>query len=1002
MLTGQTISHYRILDRLGGGGMGIVYAAEDLILGRTVAIKLAGQGRSTEKMRERLLEEARAASALEHQNIARIYECGEDEGRLFIAMELVKGRTLSEMIRESPMSATQAMRVVEDVLAALAEAHKLGIVHRDIKPSNVMIDQSGVVKVLDFGLVKRNHLANTASATPNNGTPSDSLIDDTQTTPMQVELTEPGQVMGTPSYMSPEHARDLYVDGRSDVFSCGSLLYACLTGHAPFRGNTAAEILGGVLHVTPQPLSSLVPGIPAGLDEIAFKALSKDPARRYQTAEEMRLELHALRSALTGTATQSANWSSGAPATRTETITIVPAWLKIGAIAVIAAIIALIALVAIPVSPEIKPQAKRWYDEGVAALRDGTYYTAAENLRLAAEADDRFLLTHAHRAEALAEIDATERAQNELLLATRDTPTFRRLPRHVELRLSAVRNLLTRDLQASLAAYRELADAVPAEERSRAQADLGRAYERLAESSKAIEAYGKAIELDPQYAAAYWRRGALRGRQRDGAIAAEADFARAQTIYEATRNLEGLAEVDYQRGIVLTLTGRYEDAKQALTRSKERAENFSNAYQQIRASLQLAVVEYRTGGTTESAQIAQAAILRARQAGMNYLTAWGLVDLGNSMLTKGDLVSAEATLREAVTIAEEGKLPRSLARARLSLSSALVQASRGDEALPLLQSAVDFYTKGSFQREADQARQLLGRVHRNRAEFDQARAIYESMKADAAKRKDQPMLAVVHAEMANLASWQERFADALAAFEQRYALVRDSGRVMDVAYSLGGQVAMLSRLGDAAGAKRLLAELERSAAGVDGLRKAVDKWRRDVLTVSGDWAALEQSLRAALRETAAGSDEAAELRTDLVSSLVWSGRGAIAAAEAAALDAAAEKAPDQMRRSLFRLSVALALLERDPAGSLSRATAAHEYFRKIGLHHSAWRAAAVAAASLQQMQRPAEAAQWRNLATEAIDTQQRLLGRYAAAYTSAEETRKFAKLATVSLPSVTN
>jgi eukaryotic-like serine/threonine-protein kinase len=228
-MIGQTISHYRILSKLGEGGMGVVYLAEDTVLGRQVAIKtLTDGGAGKQQFRMRFLREARAVSALSHANIATVHDYGETtDGLPFIVMELVKGQTLADLINESKLTLERAVEIIIDVAKALAEAHHCGIIHRDIKPSNVAINERGQVKVLDFGLAKQIDLGLLTPSDPERQT-----LLNTQ--------TREGVVVGTPMYLSPEQAMGLSVDARSDLFSLGALLYECITG----RVDPGTEVVG--------------------------------------------------------------------------------------------------------------------------------------------------------------------------------------------------------------------------------------------------------------------------------------------------------------------------------------------------------------------------------------------------------------------------------------------------------------------------------------------------------------------------------------------------------------------------------------------------------------------------------------------------------------------------------------------------------------------------------------------------------------------------------------
>src|ERR1039458_8830394 len=278
-MVGETVSHYRIVSRLGSGGMGVVYLAEDTHLARQVAIKFSTAAPEDGQYRARFLREARAASALNHPHIARIYDYGETAaGKPFIVMELVAGEDLSQLLHRGGMSVAQALRIVEEVAEALAEAHRHGIVHRDIKPGNIVINERGQVKVLDFGLAKQFG----EGAQP----------DISRTQRETSAETAAGTVLGTPSYMSPEQAREAPLGPRSDLFSLGSVFYECLTGRPPFSGTNSVDILAAVLHVEAPPPSQLNPQIPVSLDRIALKALAKNPEVRYQSDGEMRLEEH--------------------------------------------------------------------------------------------------------------------------------------------------------------------------------------------------------------------------------------------------------------------------------------------------------------------------------------------------------------------------------------------------------------------------------------------------------------------------------------------------------------------------------------------------------------------------------------------------------------------------------------------------------------------------------------------------------------------------------------
>jgi serine/threonine protein kinase len=319
-LVPQQISHYKIIERIGAGGMGEVFLAEDTLLDRKVAIKmLPAKSIGNEQAKKRLFREAKAAATLDHPNICSIYEVGEEGDCAFIVMQYIAGRTLSRIIKNNALSPAEVVDIGMQAAQALAEAHSRGVIHRDIKPQNVIITPRGQVKILDFGLAKiiRDETDSSTGAT-------------------ESRLTDTGEVVGTVGYMSPEQLRDLPVDARTDIFSLGVLLYECATGRPAFVGSSKISISLQVIEANPKKPSEFGEHVPPELDDIILKTIAKKVEARYQSATALLADLRKMETILQGSTlntqplTPARLSASPAGATLSRRIKAVPLAIKVG------------------------------------------------------------------------------------------------------------------------------------------------------------------------------------------------------------------------------------------------------------------------------------------------------------------------------------------------------------------------------------------------------------------------------------------------------------------------------------------------------------------------------------------------------------------------------------------------------------------------------------------------------------------------------------------------
>jgi tetratricopeptide (TPR) repeat protein len=946
-MIGETISRYRIIDSLGEGGMGTVYLAEDITLGRHIAIKFLTS--ITPEYRARFLREARAVSGLVHPNIATVFDYGETpDGKPYIVMELVKGQPLNEKLEQGSLPLPEAVRIVSAIAAALSEAHHQGVVHRDVKPSNVVITDRGQVKVLDFGLVKNIYEGQLPEA------------DESRLT-LPGTRTRSDVIVGTPLYLSPEQATGKKVDGRSDIFALGAVLYECITGHSAFAGASVIEIGAQVIHVTPAPPSKLNHSIPPELDRITMKALEKQADARYQSAEELiedlqsvlpNLQADGFRSGGRDTKALPAPPTHSASALRTLTDVVVRPRLSLATLLLVVVGLGFITWAVVrwwkPAPYKPIPLALDWYNKGNDALRNGALLQASKAFEQAIAADDKFPLAHARLAETWFELDYADRAKDEMLKVQSLVPNRSQLARTDALYLEGINATVTKDFPGAIKAYKELADLSPDE--PSVYVDLGRAYEKNDEIKNAIDSYVQATSRAPQYATAFLRVAILYGRQADqaGAIAA---FDKADTLYQADGNFEGQAEVAYQRGFLFIQMGKWTEAEPHLLRALELARTTANEYQQVKSLLKLGDVEIVTKRVDEGRQHMRDALALAEAKGIDNYTKRALVDIGNSFVASGnddDYDEAEKYLKQSLELSQRQKDPRNSARARLMLASLADRRSNTDEIVSYVEQALPFYLQGGYRREQMSAQQLLARAKIAKGEYEQALQSLNQVFELSQKVGAHSTTWLAQEDIGLVLIRQGKYPAALAQFEESFKLAKSLNDTKNITLSLIDRANALWRLGRYDDAGVALSEVSSLAEKPDAAKNISAPYNLALARM----ALSERRLQEAQSKAQAAIRLAAtEIKSSAIGGRFTLGLAQSASGTPKAGDAKCQEAVEMARKSgdPYLLSESLLALAEvlmqtgDADGALKAALESQELFRRSGKQDSEWLAWLIAA-----------------------------------------------------------
>ncbi len=956
-MIGQTVSHYRILEKLGEGGMGEVYLAEDTHLGRRVAIKFLT---STDKhYRARFLREARAVSALSHANIAAVFDYGETaEERPYIVMELVKGKTISELLRTDGLTLAQSVEISASVAEALAEAHHQGIVHRDIKPSNVILTDRGQVKVLDFGLVK--HLVDDPATSA-----------DPEAKTLFSTRTRSDVIVGTPLYLSPEQASGKPVDGRSDLFSLGAMLYECITGRSAFSGDSILEIGAQIIHVTPPTPSTLNRSIPPSLDRITLKALEKSVDARYQSAPEMQKDLRGVLTTVSSDGHRtllladritpvSQPMPTNALGTLTQTLKRKRVSLFTLIIAIVLSGLAIWSVIHWWQPSPYKPSrvAEELYTTGTEALRNGAYYQASTALEQAVQADNNFSLAHARLAEAWTELDYSDKAKDELLRANDLVRDRSGLAPVDALYLDAINATITRDFGKAIDAYTKIASYSPGA--AQVYVDLGRAYEKNEQPDKASENYLKAASLNPQYATAYLRAGVVQVRRQDVAGAA-ANFDKAETIYRTLGNFEGVAEVLRQRGVLYRGLGKYDEAREQFKTALDTARTTRNEPQQILALTELSYLASSEGKTGEAQSYAEQAVGLAQQKHLESLAAGGLLELGNSFLGRGQYDEAEKYFKQGIDLASANKVRRREAMGQFNLGSLYILKLRPDEGLALVEEALKYFRLGNYGREVSLCLGQIARAHRRKGEYHAALTALGQKLELAQKGGDQPQIAAAYGEVGAVLSEEERFPEALENYDRALPINRTIANSINIAFNQANRGDILWKLGRYEEAQQALAEaMEIARQPETGYNQLIPEIQRSQAQMALTQRRFAEAKTLAETSLAlAGTQyKSVTIESKFTLGLVKALNGSAAEGRKLCEEALqlASDAGDSALLSRAMMALAAASLEAgDARAALDLATRAQVRLAQGGQQESEWRAWLIASQASQRLGEKAEA-----------------------------------------------
>ena len=918
---GEELGRYRLGRLIGSGGMGEVYLARDVTLRRDVAVKFVTSATpASDILTRRLLQEARAVAAIDHPGICPVHDVGVDSaGRPYMVMQYVPGETLAARLARGPLPVPDALHTCAQIADALATAHRRGIIHRDLKPQNVMLTPTGQPKLLDFGIAKVLPTYESAG---------------TETTVTSV--TDAQHVAGTPAYMSPEQIQQQPLDGRSDLFSLGCIVFECLTGRRAFNGRQPIDVLGQVLHVQPATPSNLRPELDQRHDELCRRLLAKDPSERFQSAEEVVGALRMLQPDIS-TVVARVDTRSWVSYLRAHWTLVIATCLAV----IVAGLSAWLWMR--PRLPTPPADAARYYQLGTDALREGAFHSAAAALSEAVRLFPNYALAYARLAEAHAEMDDERAAAQDLVRVSDQVPDTSRLPPDERLRLDAIRALVLADPDAAVRAYRELTTQRPKD--AGVWVDLARAQGAAEQLADARVSLTRAISIDPHYAAAHLLLGTIDGyggQKNEGLNA----FAEAERLYRASSNKEGEIEVQIRRGSLLNSVSDYVGAHAALDWARDAARTFKNPSQQVRAEMELGNVMASEGRQLSTAeQIVSTAVRAARDAGLETIAADGLVDLAAALSTTHP-AEAELHAQEAIALAERRGARRTSARAQTQLAS--LQSSRGvapADVLRTLEPALAFFREHRYRKLELTALLVASRAYKDLDDMAKARTLAEQALHEAKATGNDYQLAIASNNLASQATALGALPDALVLREKAEEIHRRQHDAAQLAFDLTNRAELLIYLGRSGDAEVLLTELD------DGARKGIEAYvprQRRVAFLRALTAALTNRFTDAAKRLDAIPPGPISSSTSIVATAIKDYVDARQGRSSAPRAEVSGPIDPSITREVQLWNAAALRARGQAAKTLAAATVGFEQAQKISNDELAWRFAAIGSAAARE------------------------------------------------------